>query len=81
MTTGITILAQTVAGTVIEIIVLLLVSAAIGFLVSYFYYRGIYRKKIYRLESDLKEVQIKNGELREEIKRLQKELEYGSGSD
>ena len=70
-----TILAQTLAGTIIEIIVLLLVAGLIGYFTSYFYYRSIYRKKIYKLESDLKELQIKNDGLLDQIIKLQKELE------
>jgi peptidoglycan hydrolase CwlO-like protein len=75
MASIITILAQTVAGTIVEIVVLLLVAGLIGYFTSYYYYRGIYRKKIYKLESDLKDVQIKNGDLQDQIDRLQKELE------
>ena len=70
-----TILAQTLAGTVIEIIVLLLVAGMIGYFTSYFYYRGIYRKKIHKLDSDLKDLQIKNDGLLDQIIKLEKELE------
>jgi hypothetical protein len=70
-----TILAQTLAGTVIEIIVLLLVAGMIGYFTSYFYYRSIYRKKIHKLESDLKALQIKNDGLLDQLIKLQKELE------
>ncbi|RLD91163.1 MAG: hypothetical protein DRJ29_14465 [Bacteroidetes bacterium] len=70
-----TILAQTLAGTVIEIIVLLLVAGMIGYFTSYFYYRGIYRKKIHKLESDLKDLQIRNDGLLDQIIKLEKELE------
>ena len=70
-----TILAQTQAGTVFEIIVLLLVAGMIGYFTSYFYYRGIYRKKLYKLESDLKDLQRKNDGLQDQIIKLEKELE------
>lgn len=70
-----TILAQTLAGTIIEIIVLLLVAGLIGFFTAYFYYRRIYRAKIYKLESDLKDAQIRNSKLQEQIDQLQSELE------
>ena len=70
-----TILAKTLAGTIIEIIVLLLVAGLIGFFTSYYYYRGIYRRKINKLEGDLKDLQIKNTDLREQIDTLKKELE------
>ena len=70
-----TILAQTLAGTILEIIVLLLVAGMIGYFTSYFYYRSIYRKKIHKLESDLKDLQIKNDGLLEQISKLRKELE------
>ena len=70
-----TILAQTLAGTVLEIIVLLLVAGMIGYFTSYFYYRGIYRKKIHKLDSDLKDLQIKNDGLLDQIIKLEKELE------
>ena len=70
-----TILAQTLAGTVIEIIVLLLVAGMIGYFTSYFYYRSIYRKKINKLESDLKDLQIKKDGLLDQIVKLTKELE------
>lgn len=70
-----TILAQTLAGTIIEIVVLLLVAGLIGFFTSYYYYRGIYLKKIYKLESELKDLQIKNTGLQAEIDTLKKELE------
>ena len=70
-----TILAQTLAGTVIEIIVLLLVAGMIGYFTSFYYYRSIYRKKIYKLESDLKDLQIKNDRLLDQIIKLEKELE------
>ena len=75
MTTFNTVLAQTLAGTVIEIIVLLLVAGMIGYLTSYYYYRSIYRKKIQKLESDLKDLQIKNDGLLEQISKLRKALE------
>ena len=70
-----TILAKTLAGTIIEIILLLLVAGLIGFFTSYYYYRGIYRKKINKLESDIKDLQIKNNSLQEQIDSLNKELE------
>ena len=70
-----TILAQTLAGTVIEIIVLLLVAGMIGYLTSFFYYRSIYRKKIDKLESELKDLQIKNDGLLDQIIQLKKEVE------
>jgi len=69
-----TILAQTLAGTIIEIIVLLLVAGLIGYFTSYFYYRSIYRKKIHKLEGDLKDLQIKNDGLLDQIDKLNKEL-------
>ncbi len=75
MTTFNAILAQTQAGTVLEIILLLLVAGIIGYFTSYFYYRGIYRKKINKLESDIKELQIKNDGLLDQIIKLKKELE------
>ena len=75
MTTFNTILAQTMAGTIIEIIVLLLVAGLIGYFTSYFYYRSIYRKKIHKLDSDLKDLQIKNDGLLDQIIELEKELE------
>jgi hypothetical protein len=70
-----TILAQTLAGTVLEIIVLLLVAGMIGYFTSYFYYRGIYRKKIHKLDNDLKDLQINNDGLLDQIIKLKKELE------
>ena len=70
-----TILAQTLAGTVLEIIVLLLVAGMIGYFTSYFYYRSIYRKKIHKLDNDLKYRQIKNDGLLDQINKLKKELE------
>jgi uncharacterized protein YlxW (UPF0749 family) len=70
-----TILAKTLAGTIIEIILLLLVAGLIGFFTSYYYYRGIYRKKIYKLEGDIKDLQIKNSTLQDQIDTLNKELE------
>ncbi len=75
MNTFNTILAQTLTGTVIEIIILLLVAGTIGYFTSYFFYRSIYRKKIHKLESDMKELQIKNDELLDQIIKLKKELE------
>jgi uncharacterized membrane protein (DUF106 family) len=69
------ILAKTLAGTIIEISVLLLVAGLIGFFTSYYYYRAIYRRKINKLEGDLKDLQIKNSDLREQIETLRKELE------
>ena len=74
MTTFNTILAQTLAGTVLEIIVLLLVAGMIGYFTSYFYYRGIYRKKIHKLDNDLKDLQINNDGLLDQIVKLKKEL-------
>ena len=70
-----TILAQTLAGTIIEIIVLLLVAGLIGYLTSYFYYRSIYRKKIHKLDSDIKDLHIKNDRQLDQIVKLEKELE------
>ena len=75
MTTFNTILAQTLAGTVLEIIVLLLVAGVIGYFTSYFYYRSIYRKKIHKLDNDLKDLQTKNDGLLDQIIKLEKELE------
>ena len=75
MTTFNTILAQTLPGTVLEIIVLLLVAGTIGYFTSYFYYRSIYRKKIHKLDNDLKDLQIKNDGLLDQIIKLKKELE------
>jgi cytochrome c-type biogenesis protein CcmH/NrfG len=69
------ILAQTLAGTVIEIIVLLLVAGMIGYFTSFYYYRSIYRKKINKLESDLKDLQLRNDGLLDQIIKLEKELE------
>ena len=69
-----TILAQTLAGTVIEIIVLLLVAGMIGYLTSFFYYRSIYQKKIDKLKSEMKDLQIKNDGLLDQIIKLKKEL-------
>ena len=74
MATFNTILAQTLAGTVIEIIVLLLVAGMIGYFTSFFYYRSIYRKKIHKLDSDLRDLQIKNDGLLDQIIKLNKEL-------
>ena len=70
-----TILAQTLAGTIFEIIVLLLVAGLIGYLTSYFYYRSIYRKKIHKLDSDIKDLHIKNDRQLDQIVKLEKELE------
>ena len=75
MTTFNIILAQTLAGTVIEIIVLLLVAGMIGYFTSYFYYRSIYHKKIHKLDSDLKDLLMKNDDLLDQIIKLKKELE------
>jgi uncharacterized membrane protein (DUF106 family) len=75
MTTFNIILAQTLAGTIIEIIVLLLVAGIIGYFTAYFYYRNIYRRKIYKLEGDLKELQVKNDGLQDQVIKLKKELE------
>ena len=75
MTTFNTILAQTMAGTIIEIIVLLLVAGLIGYFTSYFYYRSIYRKKIDKLGGDLKDLHVKNDGLLDQIVKLEKELE------
>ncbi|MEA3461267.1 MAG: hypothetical protein U9R49_05270 [Bacteroidota bacterium] len=69
------ILAQSMAGTIIEIIVLLLVAGLIGYFTSYFYYRNIYRKKIAKLESDMKDLQRRNEGLLDQIVKLEKELE------
>ena len=70
-----TILAKTLAGTIVEIIVLLLGAGLIGYFTSYLYYRGIYRKKIYKLEGDLEDLRIKNDKLSDQIAKLEKELE------
>ena len=75
MTTFNTILAQTQAGTIIEIIVLLLVAGLIGYFTSYFYYRNIYRKKIHKLDSDIKDLHTKNDRQLDQIVKLEKELE------
>jgi len=74
MSTFNTILAQTLAGTVIEIIVLLLVAGMIGYLTSFFYYRSIYQKKIDKLKSEMKDLQIKNDGLLDQIDQLNKEV-------
>ncbi len=70
-----TILAQTMTGTVLVIIVLLLVAGLIGYLTSYYYYRGIYGKKIHILESDLKDLHAKNEDLQDQVIGLNKKLE------
>ena len=69
-----TILAQSLAGTITEIIVLLLVAGLIGYFTSYFYYRSIYRKKIHKLEGDMKDLQVRNDGLLDQIDKLEKEL-------
>jgi hypothetical protein len=47
----------------------------IGYFTSYFYYSSIYRKKIHKLDNDLKDLQTKNDGLLDQIIKLKKELE------
>lgn len=60
------ILGQTQAGTILEISLSLLIAGLIGYFISYFYYRKIYRRKIEKLKGDLKDLEIKMEDLKDQ---------------
>lgn len=60
------ILEQTQTGTILERSLFLLIAGLIGFFISYFYYRKIYWRKIEKLKGDLKDLEIKMEDLKDQ---------------
>jgi outer membrane murein-binding lipoprotein Lpp len=63
-------LAQSVAGPVIEIVLLLLVAGLIGYLTAWFYAKSVYTPIIRSLEEDKKELSRQISGLTDDIKKL-----------
>jgi len=82
MTTIFIILQQTTAGTVLEILLLLIIAGLIGYLTAYFYYKSVYTKKIDVLEGEKTELKnhietlfSEKNKLEQTIRNLEGELE------
>jgi hypothetical protein len=63
-------LAQSVAGSVIEIVLLLLVAGFIGYLTAWYYAKSVYTPIIKGLEEDKKELNRQISGLLDDIKKL-----------
>ena len=74
MNTLIILLAQTKSETTIEIIIMLLGSAIIGYLTAWLYYKSIYKKRIEVIESEKHELNNRIVNLDAEIFNLKKSL-------
>jgi len=82
METLVIFLAQTKTAAIIEIILLLLVAAIIGFVTAWLYYRSICRKKINILESEkdklnkqIDKLNEDNGNLKKNLREKENEIE------
>ncbi|MBG0858754.1 MAG: hypothetical protein IQL11_04565 [Bacteroidales bacterium] len=67
--------AKSVAGNVITIIALLLVSAIIGYLTAWFYAKSVYTPIIKGLEEEKADLQKQVAGLKEDISRLNKKVD------
>lgn len=74
MTTLIILFAQTKSGAIIEILLLLLVAAIIGYITSWLYYKSIYKKRIEILEFERHEFNNRIVNLNDEISKLNKSI-------
>lgn len=68
------ILAQTKSGATIEILLLLLVAAIIGYVTAWLFYKSVYVRKIKIIETDREELKIKIVNLNADKSNLQKSL-------
>jgi peptidoglycan hydrolase CwlO-like protein len=75
MTQSIILLAQTVTGAVITIIVLLLVAAVIGYFTAWFYAKSVYTPIIKGLETDKENLIKKVNGLNEDVAKLNGKVE------
>jgi peptidoglycan hydrolase CwlO-like protein len=69
------ILAQSITGPVIEIILLLVVAALIGFLTAWFYQKSVFTPVIKRLESEKEDLNRRIERLNNEISGLKSKIE------
>jgi uncharacterized membrane protein (DUF106 family) len=67
-------LAQTKTAATIEILLLLLVAAIIGYIIAWLYYRSVYTKKIKILESEKEQLNNQIIRLNEDNSKLKKSL-------
>ncbi|HYW94447.1 MAG TPA: EMC3/TMCO1 family protein [Bacteroidales bacterium] len=74
-------LAQTKALAAIEIIIMLVVAAVIGYLTSWMYYKFIYTKKINALEKEMEDLKARivrlnadKGDLEKQVGKLEADL-------
>jgi predicted flap endonuclease-1-like 5' DNA nuclease len=74
MNTLLILLVQTKSGATIEILLLLLVAAVIGYVTAWLYYKSIYVRRIHAVESDKHELNNRIVNLDEEIFNLKKSL-------
>jgi len=67
-------LAQTKTAAIIEILLLLLVAAIIGYVIAWLYYKSIYTKKIKILESEKEKLNSQIVKLNDDNSKLKKSL-------
>ena len=67
-------LAQTKTAAIIEILLLLLVAAIIGYVIAWLYYKSIYTKKIKILESEKEKLNGQIVKLNDDNSKLKKSL-------
>lgn len=75
MTLSFIFLAQSVTGAVITIVALLLVAALIGYLTAWFYAKSVYTPIIKGLEAEKADLQKQVAGLKDDIGRLNKNIE------
>ncbi|MGE4289302.1 MAG: hypothetical protein AB7E36_11460 [Salinivirgaceae bacterium] len=68
------ILAQTRTGSIIEMVILLLVAALIGYLTAYFYYKAIYTQKLNEKQAENDKLKNQISSLEQQVSKLEKEL-------
>ncbi|PKP09276.1 MAG: hypothetical protein CVU09_12225 [Bacteroidetes bacterium HGW-Bacteroidetes-4] len=68
------ILAQTRTGSIIEMVILLVVAALIGYLTAYFYHKAIYTQKLNKIQDDNDKLKNQLSSLQQQVNKLEKEL-------
>jgi peptidoglycan hydrolase CwlO-like protein len=79
MTLSFILLAQSVAGAVITIVVLLLVAGTIGYLTAWYYAKSVYTPIIKKLEEEKADLQKQVAGLKEDVSRLNHKVEELNG--
>ena len=75
MNTAFIILAQTKGGAILEIILLLIVAAIIGYITAWLFYKSVYEKRLKEIESDKHQLNNRIINLNGEVVNLQKNLD------